>query len=172
MYNFPLLEVSIQIRALLLIRYRIAQLDKLMDMIGIYNAYWILTDYSKLNPGLFSRYLPNILPPTDPTLIEQYAQEDRRLQEQIASMHRRYVMNIGNSYLMNPCSQMMETGSYNENINDKHLSTLDHTDHLESLIPLFVEWSEVIYFFYYAHKLNLQSNYTSLEWCVWLSQFY
>ncbi|XP_005089489.1 CDK2-associated and cullin domain-containing protein 1 [Aplysia californica] len=51
------------------------------------NLYALNEDYSKLNPGLFSRYLPNILPPTDPTLLEQYAQEARKVQEHIAGMH-------------------------------------------------------------------------------------
>ncbi|GFS02647.1 CDK2-associated and cullin domain-containing protein 1-like [Elysia marginata] len=50
------------------------------------NLYALNNDYSKLNPGLFSRYLPNILPPTDPALLEQYAEEARRVQEHISSM--------------------------------------------------------------------------------------
>ncbi|GFO46310.1 Cdk2-associated and cullin domain-containing protein 1-like [Plakobranchus ocellatus] len=50
------------------------------------NLYALNKDYSKLNPGLFSRYLPNILPPTDPALLEQYAEEARRYQAHIANM--------------------------------------------------------------------------------------
>ncbi|XP_059152001.1 CDK2-associated and cullin domain-containing protein 1-like isoform X2 [Physella acuta] len=50
------------------------------------NLYALNEEYSKLNPNLFSRYLPNILPPTDPALLEQYAQEARRVQEHINSM--------------------------------------------------------------------------------------
>ncbi|CAL1533065.1 unnamed protein product [Lymnaea stagnalis] len=49
------------------------------------NLYALNEDYSKLNPALFSRYLPNILPPTDPSMLEQYAMEARRVQELIAS---------------------------------------------------------------------------------------
>lgn len=50
------------------------------------NLFALNKDYSKMNPGLFSRYLPNILPPTDPSLLQQYAEEARRVQEHIANM--------------------------------------------------------------------------------------
>jgi len=50
----------------------------------IKTLYALNEDYSKLNPALFSRFLPNILPPTDPTMLGQYAREARSLQEHIA----------------------------------------------------------------------------------------
>ncbi|BFZ01788.1 hypothetical protein BsWGS_04827 [Bradybaena similaris] len=51
------------------------------------NLYALNEEYSKLNPHLFSRYLPNILPPTDPALLDQYAKEAHQVQEHIAGMN-------------------------------------------------------------------------------------
>lgn len=50
-------------------------------------SFVYFTEYSKLNPHLFSRYLPNILPPTDPALLDQYAEEAHQVQEHIAGMN-------------------------------------------------------------------------------------
>uniref|UniRef100_A0A0B6ZYN5 Cullin N-terminal domain-containing protein n=1 Tax=Arion vulgaris TaxID=1028688 RepID=A0A0B6ZYN5_9EUPU len=49
------------------------------------NLYALNEEYSKLNPLLFSRFLPSILPPTDPALLEHYAQEAHYLQKHLAS---------------------------------------------------------------------------------------
>uniref|UniRef100_A0A0B7ANJ5 Uncharacterized protein n=1 Tax=Arion vulgaris TaxID=1028688 RepID=A0A0B7ANJ5_9EUPU len=53
----------------------------------IKNLYALNEGYSKLNPHLFSRYIPSILPPTDPALLDQYAQEAHQVQEHIANMN-------------------------------------------------------------------------------------
>ncbi|KAH9500100.1 CDK2-associated and cullin domain-containing protein 1 [Bulinus truncatus] len=50
------------------------------------NLFALNEAYSKLNPALFSRYLPNILPPTDPAYLDQYAQEARMAQQHITNM--------------------------------------------------------------------------------------
>lgn len=44
------------------------------------------TEYAKMRPQLFSRYIPNIHPPTHVSELEQYVEETKLLQQEIHSL--------------------------------------------------------------------------------------
>ncbi|XP_052773256.1 CDK2-associated and cullin domain-containing protein 1-like [Mya arenaria] len=50
------------------------------------NLYSLNCDYANLKPSVFSKYIPNILPPTSVTDLDRYIEEARLMQEQIQSL--------------------------------------------------------------------------------------
>ena len=47
------------------------------------NGCCLIPDYAQLNPALFAKYIPNILPPTRLEDIPVYIQETQRLQQEL-----------------------------------------------------------------------------------------
>ena len=45
-----------------------------------------LPEYAKLKPELFSKYIPNVLPPTCVANLDQYVEETKKMQEEIHSL--------------------------------------------------------------------------------------
>lgn len=52
----------------------------------ISNLHSLNSDYAKLKPELFSKYIPNVLPPTCVTNLDQYVQETKKMQEELHSL--------------------------------------------------------------------------------------
>ena len=50
--------------------------------------FWLIcfSGYVKLRPELFSKYIPNVLPPTCVANIDQYVEETKKMQEEIHSL--------------------------------------------------------------------------------------
>jgi len=47
---------------------------------------FLFPEYAKLNPALFSKYIPNIFPPTTVTDLDIYVEETKQLQRQIHNL--------------------------------------------------------------------------------------
>lgn len=52
----------------------------------IKNLHSLNPDYARLRPQLFSKYIPNILPPTSVSDLDKYAEETKQLQQELHCM--------------------------------------------------------------------------------------
>lgn len=50
------------------------------------NLHSLSPEYAKIRPKLFSRFIPNILPPTCAANLEQYVEETKKIQEEMHSL--------------------------------------------------------------------------------------
>ncbi|KAL5021893.1 hypothetical protein ScPMuIL_001048 [Solemya velum] len=52
----------------------------------IRNLHSLYPDYAKLKPNLFSKFIPNVLPPTSVNDIEKYIEESKQMQKSLQSL--------------------------------------------------------------------------------------
>lgn len=49
-------------------------------------SFFCFSEYAKLNPQLFSKYIPNIFPPSTVLDLDKYVEETRQLQREIQNL--------------------------------------------------------------------------------------